>query len=174
MPRLIIIIYFININFIIMGQSAPLINPPTSTLTSDFKWRENTLMPVWLPVVPNRNNNYPINDFNFLKINQNEWGKGLIKKFLPEIESAFIPRQITSRSVKRDSILSPSWGAGGLPFSVLYMNSHNSRVQPTTENTSISRVNKNRINGRNSSGQRRQYSIIPQLFISYGWSSFGK
>lgn len=66
MPRLIIIIYFININFIIMGQSAPLINPPTSTLTSDFKWRENTLMPVWLPVVPNRNNNYPINDFNFL------------------------------------------------------------------------------------------------------------
>ncbi|XP_057334970.1 uncharacterized protein LOC130673782 [Microplitis mediator] len=181
MTRLIIIIYFININFIIMGQSAPLINSPTSTLTSDFKWRENTLTPIWLPAVPITNNNYPMNDFNFLTINQNEWENGSIKKFLPEVESAFIPRQITSRSVKRDSILSPSWGAGGLPFSVLYMNSHNSRVHPTTDTRIKTKkpiestpVNKNRINGRNSPGQRRQYSIIPQLFISYGWSSFGK
>lgn len=50
--------------------------------------------------------------------------------------AAPVIRQITSRPVKKDVFLSRSWGAGGMPFSVLYMNPHGTRQthQPSGNN----------------------------------------
>lgn len=49
-------------------------------------------------------------------------------------------------------------------------------VRKTVETTLPVAPQKNRVTVRNgSSGQpRKQYSIIPQLFISYGWGPLGK
>ncbi|CAD6207340.1 GSCOCG00010176001-RA-CDS [Cotesia congregata] len=171
-----IIVYFFNVNLILMSQSAPVVTE------EHIKWRENTLTPVWLPAAPIRNDQYPV-DYNLLMKHKNEdknnWEIRSVYGSLPEIKSA-LPRQIGNRPPKKDSILSRSWGAGGLPFSVLYMNSRGSRIQPTADTKTTTRkpientsTVKNRANSRNGPG-RRQYSIIPQLLISYGWSPFGK
>lgn len=95
-------------------------------------------------------------------------------------------KQIGTRLSKKDVLMSRSWSAGGMPFSVLYMNPHGSRgnhagaqqeAEKATESSTPSVGHPNyRIALRNgsSSQPRRQYSIIPQLFISYGWGPFGK
>jgi len=114
-----------------------------------------------------------------------------------------VVRHIPPRPVKKDVFMSRSWGPGGLPFSVLYMNPHAARtnnhpnngmieVVPPTKITPDSTAGRSfeaplptanptkhpnyRVALRNgASGQpRRQYSIIPQLFISYGWGPLGK
>ncbi|XP_006609460.1 uncharacterized protein LOC102676358 [Apis dorsata] len=92
--------------------------------------------------------------------------------------------KIGNRLSKKDVVMSRSWSAGGMPFSVLYMKSHGSRgnhastvqqqEQGKIEITTPATMHSNsRIAVRNGS-TRRQYSIIPQLFISYGWGPFGK
>ncbi|XP_012249781.1 uncharacterized protein LOC105682114 [Bombus impatiens] len=94
-------------------------------------------------------------------------------------------KQIGNRLSKKD--MSRSWGAGGMPFSILYMNPYSPRGNYAstsqqqdlgkTESTTPPIIHPNtRIAVRNGSStqQRRQYSIIPQLFISYGWGPFGK
>lgn len=89
-----------------------------------------------------------------------------------------------NRLSKKDVVMSRSWSAGGMPFSVLYMKPHASRgnhastiqqqEQGKIEITTPATMHSNsRIAVRNGS-TRRQYSIIPQLFISYGWGPFGK
>ncbi|XP_015122215.1 uncharacterized protein LOC107044716 isoform X2 [Diachasma alloeum] len=101
-------------------------------------------------------------------------------------------RQMSNKPVKKDVFMSRSWGAGGMPFSVLYMNTHETRLShPLTSDTSktsnesfkksvdvplaSSKQPNTRVAVRNGTLQpRRQYSVIPQLFISYGWGPFGK
>lgn len=117
---------------------------------------------------------------------------------------------------KKKDILTRSWGAGGMPFSVLYMNpkppkslrspiiaeplrsppphSINSAaiIQPIPEHSFVHQLqDEDEIDIRRGGGiqaqaltgtggavgplpTRRQYSIIPQLFVSYGWGPLGK
>lgn len=42
-------------------------------------------------------------------------------------QSSLAAKQIGNRMSKKDTVMSRSWGAGGMPFSVLYMNLHGSR-----------------------------------------------
>ncbi|XP_014204653.1 uncharacterized protein LOC106636679 [Copidosoma floridanum] len=102
-----------------------------------------------------------------------------------------------TRHSKKDTFMSRGWGAGGMPFSVLSMkpraNNHSSSSTPTQGETSKNgeSVSKNGAgdspalappttgrsglsNSSNSGQPRRHYSIIPQLFISYGWGPSGK
>ncbi|RLU18460.1 hypothetical protein DMN91_008817 [Ooceraea biroi] len=105
-----------------------------------------------------------------------------------------IDKQIPTRITKKDAFTSRSWSAGGMPFSVLYMNPHGSRsnvvaatLSPafrrqkfvtTTESPipsmghSVSRVITR--NGQPTVQPRKQYWTIPHMFISYGWGPFGK
>ncbi|KZC04602.1 hypothetical protein WN55_00677 [Dufourea novaeangliae] len=97
-------------------------------------------------------------------------------------------KQSGNRLLKKDVLMSRSWGAGGMPFSVLYMSPHGIRgkqastaqqqeISKTSATSTSSAAHPNyRIALRNgaSTQPRRQYSMIPQLFISYGWGPFGK
>ncbi|XP_078039672.1 uncharacterized protein LOC144471475 [Augochlora pura] len=96
-------------------------------------------------------------------------------------------KQAKNKLPKKDIIMSRSWGASGMPFSVLYMSPHSLRTNhasttqqeaPKTNDASTPSATHPdyRIALRNggSPQPRRQYSIIPQLFISYGWGPFGK
>ncbi|XP_063981995.1 uncharacterized protein LOC135165020 [Diachasmimorpha longicaudata] len=101
-----------------------------------------------------------------------------------------VVRQVFNKPVKKDIFVSRTLGAGGMPFSVLYMNRHGTRLShPSTSDnrrTSNSSLKKStvapptpkqqntRVAPRNGSSPPRRYSIIPQLFISYGWGPFGK
>lgn len=92
-----------------------------------------------------------------------------------------------TRITKKDVFVSRDWGAGGMPFSVLYMNPRSNHAVTatstsqrqesgmTTETSFLEHPN-SRIAPRNgqSAQPRRQYWTIPQLFISYGWGPFGK
>ncbi|XP_015523684.2 uncharacterized protein LOC107227145 [Neodiprion lecontei] len=96
----------------------------------------------------------------------------------------------TNRIAKKGVFTSRGWGAGGMPFSVLYMNPHSSRSNSNTGANEIEPVralplespallppprhSTNRVALRNGASGRRQYSIIPQLFVSYGWGPLGK
>ncbi|XP_011685460.1 PREDICTED: uncharacterized protein LOC105448513 [Wasmannia auropunctata] len=100
-------------------------------------------------------------------------------------------KQMPIKLTKKDVFGSRSWGAGGMPFSVLYMHgprsnhvvattmtSQRQESSATTESsTSFVEHPNSRINSRNGQSTvqpRKQYWTIPQLFISYGWGSFGK
>lgn len=120
--------------------------------------------------------------------------------------------------MKKKDVLTRSWGAGGMPFSVLYMNpkppkslrspiiaeplrsppphSTNSAafIPPMAEHTFANNIldpeetdiqrgggiQAQALTGSGGGGAvgplptRRQYSIIPQLFVSYGWGPLGK
>ncbi|XP_016838145.1 uncharacterized protein LOC107980717 [Nasonia vitripennis] len=104
------------------------------------------------------------------------------------------------RLSKKDVFMSRGWGAGGMPFSVLYMSPRANHPPPSgssqadagkssgdqgrrsgsesspsaaaqTNNQSNYRV---ALRNGNLGQPRRHYSIIPQLFISYGWGPSGK
>ncbi|KAK2583286.1 hypothetical protein KPH14_009291 [Odynerus spinipes] len=102
-------------------------------------------------------------------------------------------KRVSSKTIKKDSFLSRGWGAGGMPFSVLYMTPHGSRLNHATNTATgtghqqeVGKTNENpvppltqpnyRVAVRNSAAMqsRRQYPIIPQFFISYGWGALGK
>ncbi|KAJ8896193.1 hypothetical protein PR048_001536 [Dryococelus australis] len=94
-----------------------------------------------------------------------------------------------NEGVKKNVFTSWGWGAGGMPFSVLYLN-RKSRVhyppkagQPLSETMPQplamtaehpQDINYQMVSPRNTLGTRRHYSIIPQLFVSYGWGPIGK
>lgn len=42
-------------------------------------------------------------------------------------DNSLTTKQIGNRLSKKDAVMSRSWGAGGMPFSVLYMNPHGPR-----------------------------------------------
>lgn len=153
--------------------------------------------PCWgyLASVPvHRNNVEDImhEDPNFLMQAQRRPNIGENVDVLGVDESSSAIRQITNKPVvKKDVFLSRSWGAGGMPFSVLYMNPHGTRqthqssdaskqtnesIRKTVDTTLPVVPQKNRVAVRNagSNQPRKQYSIIPQLFISYGWGPLGK
>lgn len=95
---------------------------------------------------------------------------------------------LSERTVKKDVFISRGWGAGGMPFSVLYMSPHSSKA-PMEQNyrpapaprpkehhrpKSLPMVSVRNSMGGLRSGGRKSYSIIPQLFVSYGWGPAGK
>lgn len=101
-----------------------------------------------------------------------------------------VNKQIPIRTTKKDVFVSRGWGAGGMPFSVLYMNPRSNHAVTATstsqrQETSVTTESStpfvehpnSRIaprNGQSTVQPRRQYWTIPQLFISYGWSPLGK
>ncbi|XP_014474682.1 PREDICTED: uncharacterized protein LOC106744430 isoform X2 [Dinoponera quadriceps] len=100
-------------------------------------------------------------------------------------------KQTPVRIMKKDGFGSRNWGAGGMPFSVLYMNPHYSRSNAATTRSTIQRPESS-VTSRSSSsspGERPNYQrkrqptvqprrqpffTIPQLFLSYGWDAYGK
>ncbi|XP_050459748.1 uncharacterized protein LOC126855814 isoform X1 [Cataglyphis hispanica] len=100
-----------------------------------------------------------------------------------------INKQIPTKIMKKDVFMSRGWGAGGMPFSVLYMNPRSNHAVTTSasqrqesgmtteSSTTFVEHPNSRIaprNGQSTVQPRRQYWTIPQLFISYGWGPFGK
>ncbi|KAM0737325.1 hypothetical protein ACS0PU_000511 [Formica fusca] len=100
-----------------------------------------------------------------------------------------INKQIPTKIMKKDVFMSRGWGAGGMPFSVLYMNPRSNHAVTTStsqrqesgmtteSSTPFVEHPNSRIaprNGQSTVQPRRQYWTIPQLFISYGWGPFGK
>lgn len=89
--------------------------------------------------------------------------------------------------VKKDMFISRGWGAGGMPFSVLYMNSSFSSSKAPALEASVKQQqtvpkkpqnNKTfpqiRKSARQKTKTRSPNSVIPQLFLSYGWGPMGK
>ncbi|XP_017764269.1 PREDICTED: uncharacterized protein LOC108553754 [Eufriesea mexicana] len=155
----------------------------------------------WLPVqeahenVPTISKNLPISKIHSRRqaesIDPNTvidtWGNNSPPLNRKVHQSTLTAKQIGNRMSKKDVVMSRSWGAGGMPFSVLYMNLHGSRGNQasTAQQQEVGKAESStppimlpnpRIVLRNGSSTqtRRQYSIIPQLFISYGWGPFGK
>ncbi|XP_012146073.2 uncharacterized protein LOC105663198 isoform X1 [Megachile rotundata] len=103
-------------------------------------------------------------------------------------QSYIIAKRNGNKFSKKDALMPRGWSAGGMPFSVLYMNPYGPHgnhanteqqheIGKTVETSTPSLAQSNSriaIRNGNPSLPRRQYSIIPQLFISYGWGSFGK
>ncbi|XP_069695588.1 uncharacterized protein [Periplaneta americana] len=110
------------------------------------------------------------------------------------------------RKVKKNIFTSRGWGAGGMPFSVLYMHQQQHmkpasrspiagaqqlvapaplRDYPTASQyrqVAVRNALSSALTAGNNGGggasaplpTRRQYSIIPQLYVSYGWGPHGK
>ncbi|XP_063222720.1 uncharacterized protein LOC134531101 [Bacillus rossius redtenbacheri] len=85
--------------------------------------------------------------------------------------------------VKKNVFTSRGWGPGGMPFSVLYL-SRKARVhrppappqlpgEAVPQPLALTAVAAPHA-GYDTFGARRHYSIIPQLFVSYGWGPIGK
>ncbi|XP_044254432.1 uncharacterized protein LOC123004949 [Tribolium madens] len=96
-------------------------------------------------------------------------------------------KKFTNRETKKDIFISRGWGAGGMPFSVLYMNpTFSSSKAPATVETNfrphLSSASKSqrkslpqvRTSMRQKTMNRSPHSVIPQLFVSYGWGPLGK
>lgn len=93
---------------------------------------------------------------------------------------------------RRDIFMSRGWGAGGMPFNVLYTQMPKiTRATPmkplapitplavTDEGTYVAEPQALRSLRQEPlpyrfSPARRQYSVIPQLFVSYGWGPIGR
>lgn len=88
---------------------------------------------------------------------------------------------------KKDVFMSRGWGAGGMPFSVLYMHpqqQHSPQVtqRPIASPQALALTGQEEdadyrqmaLRNSHSPASRRHYSIIPQLFVSYGWGPIGK
>ncbi|KAJ3659083.1 hypothetical protein Zmor_010791 [Zophobas morio] len=94
-------------------------------------------------------------------------------------------KRFSNRETKKDIFISRGWGAGGMPFSVLYMNpTFSSSKAPATVETNIrpqtasksqrKSLPQVRTSMRQKSLSRTPHSVIPQLFVSYGWGPLGK
>lgn len=97
-------------------------------------------------------------------------------------------KRTARKQSKKDVFVSRGWGAGGMPFSVLYMNpSYSSKAPVTVESSyksmapspprkqqkSIPQV-RNSMHSRPKNINKIAHSVIPQLFVSYGWGPLGK
>ncbi|KAJ8680382.1 hypothetical protein QAD02_016169 [Eretmocerus hayati] len=121
------------------------------------------------------------------------WIDRSVSEGVPMVGGSSI-NQLTSKPTKKDIFSSRGWNAGGMPFSVLYMSprthppplssgqtdankdtarKNNEAAAQITSSSGSRKGQTNRVTQRN--GQpRRHYSIIPQLFVSYGWGPSGK
>lgn len=211
------LVLVLNTLWIIPGYAAPVLDTKNN-------WNQNAFTPViktacssdgqcwdWLPmseanpdgtvIIPEKNSDIsrlqsrrqiakPTSEFALRSWKESmleEAGRG-IRPPLP------INKQIPIRITKKDVFVSRGWGAGGMPFSVLYMNPHGPRANhvatassstafrrqesgTTTESPTPSVGHLSRANpryGQPTAQPRKQYWTIPQLFISYGWGPFGK
>lgn len=109
----------------------------------------------------------------------NFFSKGNVQK------EKFSNLRFMKKEIKKDVFLSRGWGAGGMPFSVLYMNPIYSSKQPKVMESyrtdNITRMNPETSQLRTLITTQSKYknggssrSVIPQLFVSYGWGPIGK
>lgn len=98
---------------------------------------------------------------------------------------------------KKNIFTSRGWGAGGMPFNILYMHQQQQTKPPSrfevagaqqlvasAQSFPTASQQYRQVAVRNAMGggagtvapapTRRQYSIIPQLYVSYGWGPQGK
>lgn len=78
--------------------------------------------------------------------------------------------------MKKGIFLSRGWGAGGMPFGVLYMNpaySKNLIDEPEPQQKTTTTY-KNNLTRQQKNTLRKSHLVIPQLFVSYGWGPLGK
>lgn len=96
-------------------------------------------------------------------------------------------KKFVTKETKKDLFVSRGWGAGGMPFSVLYMNPLYSSKAPATVETSYkaspltaSREGPKSLPQVRTSIMKNKFrnslprSVIPQLFVSYGWGPLGQ
>lgn len=98
-----------------------------------------------------------------------------------------VRKRYKHRENKKDMFVSRGWGAGGMPFNVLYMNPvYSSKapiydmpislaltgIEPEDHNTHHPQTRMNRPRHKVSGSKPR--FVIPQLFVSYGWGPQGK
>lgn len=103
-------------------------------------------------------------------------------------------RSISKKGFKRDMFISRGWGAAGMPFSILYLYpSSRASNAPTIDKTTFYKQSQQRkqqqknllpqlrmaMPNRGRSGakanmNRTPHSVIPQLFVSYGWGPLGR
>lgn len=82
------------------------------------------------------------------------------------------------KETKKDVFLSRGWGAGGMPFSVLYMNptysSKQSNVYEYMAGNNLSKSGIQMFGNQNKPRNGNNRSAIPHLFVSYGWGPLGR
>lgn len=72
------------------------------------------------------------------------WKDGTLEESGREIRASLpTSKQMSTKITKKDVFVSRSWGAGGMPFSVLYMNPHGSRTNHAVITTSSKYYNIN-------------------------------
>ncbi|XP_011881449.1 PREDICTED: uncharacterized protein LOC105569530 [Vollenhovia emeryi] len=205
-----LLVLILNRLWAMTGYAAPLLDAKKT-------WNRNVLAPViktacssdgqcwgWLPI-SERYNIIPREDDDISRllsrrhvaspvpeITLRSWRDGTLEEPGREIRASLATsKQMPTKMTKKDVFVSRSWGAGGMPFSVLYMNPHGPRSNHAVATTSTSQrqdssattessmsfAEHSRIGSRNGQSTvqpRKQYWTIPQLFISYGWGPFGK
>ncbi|KYN22729.1 PREDICTED: uncharacterized protein LOC108758856 [Trachymyrmex cornetzi] len=202
-------VLILSISWTMTSYAAPLLN------TKDI-WSQNVFAPVikapcssdgqcweWLPILETYNGNVILKEDSDISRLQSRrhvaspvsefmlrsWKDNTLEEPGREIRASLSTnKQMPIKITKKDVFVSRNWGAGGMPFSVLYMNprSNHAVATSTTQQESgattesltpfvehpNSRVGSR--NGQSTTQPRKQYWTIPQLFISYGWGSFGK
>lgn len=74
----------------------------------------------------------PVSEFT-----SRSWKDGTLEMPGREIRASLpASKQMPAKITKKDVFVSRSWGAGGMPFSVLYMNPHGSRSNHALVTTS--------------------------------------
>lgn len=73
----------------------------------------------------------PISEFALRSLKENMLETG--REIRPSLSSN---KQIPTKIAKKDMFMSRNWGAGGMPFSVLYMKSHGLRSNHAVTTTS--------------------------------------
>lgn len=100
----------------------------------------------------------------------------------PHHQERNLQRTWAKPGAKKDMFISRGWGAGGMPFSVLYMNSSFSASKAPALETSVKSQqnlpkrpqNHKTLPQLQKSKSKSPHSVIPQLFLSYGWGPMGK
>lgn len=108
-------------------------------------------------------------------------------KAFPQPLQSDCPNCITKDLDKKGIFVSRGWGAGGMPFGVLYMSpsystsksSHQVPISKTIEEKNRrksvpSHIKSNNMSSRQKVNRNIPHSVIPQLFVSYGWGPLGK
>ncbi|KYQ51873.1 hypothetical protein ALC60_09074 [Trachymyrmex zeteki] len=202
-------VLILNILWAITSYAAPLLD------TKDI-WSQNVFAPVikacssdgqcwgWLPILETHDGNVILKEDSDISRLQSRrhvaspvsefmltsWKDNTLEEPGREIRASLSTnKQIPIKITKKDVFVSRNWGAGGMPFSVLYMSPRSNHAvatsttqrqesSATTESlTSFAEHSNSRVgsrNGQSTTQPRKQYWTIPQLFISYGWGSIGK
>lgn len=89
-----------------------------------------------------------------------------------------ISSHLVRRENKKDLFVSRGWAAGGMPFSVLYVPPYSSKTPQTTNMApKMKLIAKEEIQIKKTQKTKpltKPRSVIPQLFVSYGWGPLGR